>query len=165
MKCENVKKGWEEANLNTKVYPVVSTDTKPPKSTLLKHSVESIASRPPSLFQNFSWLATKACQVTTVTLVPFSTKELLHVPCTKPSTPLHTKLEGRRLAGEPPKLQEAGTPRYKFEQLSSSTQGTTLCSHTQTWASLALSLTKLVLNLGVWSMSSWEAWRTSSVCR
>ena len=43
----------------------------------------------------------------------------LHIPRTKPSTPLHTKLEGCRLAGEPRKLQGAVTPRYKFEQLSS----------------------------------------------
>ena len=41
------------------------------------------------------------------------------VPHTKTSTLLYTKLESRKLAGDPPKLQWAGTPRYKLEQLSS----------------------------------------------
>jgi len=45
----------------------------------------------------------------------------LHVPCTKMSTQLHTKLKGHKLAGEPPKLQGTGTPRYMFEQLLSTT--------------------------------------------
>jgi hypothetical protein len=38
----------------------------------------------------------------------------LHVLRTKPSSSLHIKPEGRWLAGEPPKLQKAGTPRYNF---------------------------------------------------
>ena len=83
--------------------------------------MESIAFRPPSLFYDSSWLATKACQVTTVTLILLYTTNLLHeawglhVPRTKLSTLLHIKLEGRRIAGEPPKLQGAGVPRYKLE--------------------------------------------------
>ena len=48
----------------------------------------------------------------------------LHVPHTKLSTPLHTKTKGHRLAGEPPKLQGAGTPRYKLELLSSTAHKT-----------------------------------------
>jgi hypothetical protein len=38
----------------------------------------------------------------------------LHIPRIKPSSPLHSKLEGRRFAGEPPRLQRAGTPRYNL---------------------------------------------------
>jgi hypothetical protein len=38
----------------------------------------------------------------------------LHDPRTKPSSLLHTKPEGRRLAGKPPRLQRAGTPRYNL---------------------------------------------------
>jgi hypothetical protein len=37
----------------------------------------------------------------------------LHVH-TRSSTPLHTKPEGRRLAGEQPRLQGVGTPRYNL---------------------------------------------------
>jgi hypothetical protein len=41
-------------------------------------------------------------------------EEDLHVPRTKSSSPLHTKPEGRWLAGKPPRLQGAGTPRYNL---------------------------------------------------
>jgi hypothetical protein len=45
----------------------------------------------------------------------FSIKEGgLHIPRTKPSLPLHTKPEGRWLADEPPRLQEASTSRYNL---------------------------------------------------
>jgi hypothetical protein len=50
-------------------------------------------------------------QVTTVTLAPGSTEELLHegwglhIPRAKMSTLLHTKPEGRWRASEPPRLQ------------------------------------------------------------
>jgi len=78
MKCGNV---------HTKIYPVVSVGTKPP----LVHIVEAlylvllgnqVSSR--ILLD----LPQRLCQVTAVTLIPLSTKELLHevwgLPC-----PLH----------------------------------------------------------------------------
>jgi len=97
--------------------------------SLLVHVVEainkSIASRPLSLFRGHLNLPRRLGHQGTrkflVTLIPFSTKELLHegwglhVPCTKLSTPLHTKPEDRRHADEPSKLQGAGAPRYKLE--------------------------------------------------
>jgi hypothetical protein len=82
----------------------------------------------------------------------FFTKEGgLHISHIKPSSPLHTKLEGRWLADEPRRLQGAGTPRYKFEVHSRSS---TRSQHLALTLSLALHLTKLVLNLMIWSMSS-----------
>ncbi|RLM61033.1 hypothetical protein C2845_PM14G06510 [Panicum miliaceum] len=47
-------------------------------------------------------------------LQSFSRKRGLLVSRTKPSLPLHIKPEGQRLAGESPRLQEAGTPRLQL---------------------------------------------------
>ena len=87
----------------------------------------------------------------TVTLIPISTKgdcprrRGLH-PRAKLSTPLYTKPEGRRLAGEPPKLQ--GWPAHQDTGLVHSrtiAQGSNPYLITHSRANLALTLTKLVL--------------------
>ena len=87
----------------------------------------------------------------TVTLIPIFTKRDCPRrrglrPRTKLSTPLHTKPEGRRLAGEPPKLQ--GWPAHQDTILVHSrttTQRSKPCLITHSRANLTLTLTKLVL--------------------
>ena len=88
----------------------------------------------------------------TVTLIPIFTKR----DCprrrglrsrTKLSTSLHTKPEGRRLAGEPSKLQ--GWPAHQDTILVHSrttAQGSKPCLITHSRANLTLTLTKLVLS-------------------
>ena len=77
----------------------------------------------------------------------FSTKDGgLHVPCTKSSTPLHTKPEGRRLAGEPAKLKGwAAHQDIRMVHSRTTAQGSKSCLITHSRANLALTLTKLVL--------------------
>ena len=73
-------------------------------------------------------------------------KEGVSVPRTRLSTPLHTKSEGRRLAGEPSKLQ--GWPAHQDTILVPSrttAQGSKSCLTTHSRANLALTLTKLML--------------------
>ena len=95
--------------IGMRIYPVIRFDTK----SLLHPRCSSTQSRV-SLPGN----QVSSVNTITVTLIPFSTKELahagwgLHVPRTMSLTPLHTKLEGRPRAGKPPMLQGAGTPRY-----------------------------------------------------
>ena len=92
----------ESKLFNTRIYPVVRLATKAPLLHVVEALTKSIDSRQSSLFHGH--------RVTTVTLIQISNKELLHkgwglhVPRIKPSTPLHTKPVGRRLAGEPPRL-------------------------------------------------------------
>jgi hypothetical protein len=105
------KGGYERKQIfDMKIYPMV--DIKPS----LVHVVET-------LNQEYSFSATKSLPWFFLTrhkgyvkssrpswsrfsLRSFSMKDGgLHVPRTKPSSPLHTKLEGQWLAGEPPRLQ------------------------------------------------------------
>ena len=68
------------------------------------------------------------------------------VPRTKSLTPLHTKPEGRRLAGEPQRLQ--GWPAHQDTSLVHSrntAQGSKPCLITHSRANLSLKLIKLVL--------------------
>ena len=93
---------------------------------LLKHSIKSIASRPPCLFWGSSWLATKVCQVTMVILIPLSTKELLHEGWGSPRPP-HKDVDAAPHQAEgsltlPARHQDSKDDRhieYKLEQLSS----------------------------------------------
>ena len=74
----------------------------------------------------------------------------LHVPCTKLSTQLHTKPEGRRCAGEPPRLQRwlvhrdtrwfTLEPAHKVQHLALTVSQELI---------LAQTLTKLVLSLRI----------------
>src|SRR5688572_20835490 len=116
------KRGDEgKQTLDMKIYPVVSVGTKPP----LVHVVEALAqeyyfpitkSLPGHPLTYHKGSATKVHAKFPDHLDVVSTKELLHevrglhVPRTQSSTPLHTKPEGRRLAGELLRLQGAGTP-------------------------------------------------------
>jgi hypothetical protein len=110
-------------------------------STLLKHS------RRVSLTGN----QVSFVNTITVTLIPIFTKgdsheEGVSVPRTILSTPLHTKPEGCRLAGEPPKLQ--GWPAHQDTILVHSrttAHGSKPCLISHSRANLALILTKLVL--------------------
>ena len=84
-----------------------------------------------------------------------SLREIAHeggisVPRTISSTPLHTKPEGRWLAGEPPKLQ--GWPAHQDTRMvhfRTTAQGSKPCLITHSRASLALTLTKLMLRTKV----------------
>jgi hypothetical protein len=115
-KMRKRKEGWEETNSWHVIYLMVSVGTKPP----LIHGVEALHTRvlltghqvPP---KSTTWLATKARhegprQAHLITLMSaplgsFSTKGGdLHASRTKYS-PLHTKMEGQRLAGEPLRSQ------------------------------------------------------------
>jgi len=112
-----------------------------PTSTLLKHSRRVLL--PGNQVSSVNTI--------TVTLIPIFTKRDCPQrrglrPRTKLSTPLHTKPEGRRLAGEPPKLQ--GWPAHQDTSLVHSrtiAQGSKPCLITHSRANLALTLTKLVL--------------------
>ena len=123
------------------MYPVVSIGTKPP----LVHVIEALnqeccfsatkslpqqpwpamKTRPPRLKPSFS-----------VTLIPLSTKELLHEGMGSPhlrtrlSIPLHTKPEGRRRADQSPRFQGDDSARYNFGSLKNHSQGSNiLLSH------------------------------------
>ena len=87
MKCGNVKGDEKRQTLDTKVDPVVQLGTK----ALLLHVVEA-------LYREYCFSATKSLpglfllrhqdmQVTTVTLAPGSTKELLHKGWVSPRPP------------------------------------------------------------------------------
>ena len=100
---------------------MVSVGTKPPLVHIVEALYREYCFLATKSLSGLFLLATKACQVTTVTLILLYTTNLLHeawglhVPRTNLSTLLHIKLGGRRLAGEPPKLKGAGIPRYKLE--------------------------------------------------
>jgi hypothetical protein len=73
----------------------------------------------------------------------------LHVH-TRSSTPLHTKPEGRRLAGEPPRIPRDRHTKIKAQgSLKNQHKVTTSCSHTLFRVSLALHLIELVVNLRI----------------
>jgi len=160
MKCGSLKRRDErEQTLDTKIYPVVWIATKTPLhprcwSTHEEHRFPAIKSLP--------WTQSRS------PWSRFPLKELAHeggvsVLHTMLSTPLHTKPEGSWRAGEPPMLQGAGAPRYKWLVHSiTAAQGSQPCLLTHSRANLALTLTKLVLNLRIWSISSWMAWRCFS---
>jgi hypothetical protein len=60
----------------------------------------------------------------------FPRRRSLLIPHIKPSSPLYTKPEGRRLADESQKLQGASTPRLQLRFTQESAQGhNTLFSH------------------------------------
>ena len=112
--------------LDTRIYPVVRIATKAPLrprcwSTHEKYRFPAIKSLP--------WTQSRS---------PWSRSSLREIaheggvsdPRTMSSTPLHTKPEGRWLAGELLMLQGAGAPRYKMVHSRTSTQGLTPCSHT-----------------------------------
>ena len=126
--------------LDARIYPMVWIATKAPLhprcwSTHKEYRFPAIKSHPWTQSQSpWSWS---------------SLREIAHeggvsVPRTKLSTPLHTKPEGRRLAGEPPRLQERPAHRDTIVVHSrTSTQGTTPCSLTQLRANLALKHSKM----------------------
>ena len=128
--------------LDTRIYSVVRFATKaPPTSTLLKHSRRV----------SFPGNQVSSVNTITVTLIPIFTKRDCPRrrglrPRTKLSMPFHTKPEGRRLAGEPPKLQ--GWPAHQDIRMVHSrttAQESKPCLITHSRANLALTLTKLVL--------------------
>ena len=96
-----------------------------------------------------------------ITLALFSTKELLHdgwglsVPRTMSSTPFHTKPEGQRHAGKPPRLQgwtvHQDTSRFTQEP-AHKVQHLALTLYQE--KILELTLIKLVLSLSIWSLST-----------
>jgi hypothetical protein len=156
-----VKRRWEEANSWCVIYPVVSVGTKPSLVRIVEALTKSIAFRSPSLSLDSPWLATKAHAKSSRS--PWcshhygaSTKKGSPHPLHKVILPLHTKPEGRRFANKPWRLQGASTSRYKLEALKNQYKVTTPYSHTLSRArdNLALHLTKLVLNLKIWSISS-----------
>jgi hypothetical protein len=120
-------KGGDERNqtLDARIYPVVSVGTKPPLVYVVEALTKGIASQSPSLpgllLTCHKGSATKAhakspgyLDATFTTELPM--KEGVLVPCTKPSSPLHTKPEGRR-------LQWNGTPRLQLRFTQEPTQG------------------------------------------
>jgi hypothetical protein len=134
---------------------VVSVGTKPLLVHVVKALTKSIDFQSSSLFRNSSGLATKARPLSLmpsppVILMPPSlyripTKEGLLVPRTNPWSPLHAKQEDRRLAGDPRRLQGPSILRLQLRCTQELAQDIyTLLSHFNR-ASLALSLTKLVL--------------------
>ena len=135
-------KGRDERKrtLDMRIYPVVRFVTRRPYVHVVEALTKSIASRQVS-----------SVNTITVTLIPIFTKRDCPrrrglCPRTKLSTPLHTKTEGRRLAGEPPKLQ--GWPAHQDTRMVHSrttSQGSKPCFITHLRANLVLTLTKLVL--------------------
>jgi hypothetical protein len=135
------RKGGDERKqtLDARIYPVVSVGTEPLLVYVVESLTKSIVSRSPSIFRDSPWLATKTRPLrltpsTPVTLMLFSLWSFPRrrglVPRTKLSSPLHTKLEGRRLADEPRRLQEAGTPKLQLRFTQEPAQGIyTLLSH------------------------------------
>ena len=137
-------KGRDERKqtLDTRIYPVVRIATKAPLrphcwSTHEEYRFPAIKSLP--------WTQSRS---------PWSRsslREIAHeggvsVPRTMLSMPLHTKPEGRWLAGEPPKLQ--GWLAHQDTMLVHSrttAQGSKPCLITHSRANLALILTKFVL--------------------
>jgi len=150
MKCGNVKEGWEEANSRHDDLSRGSVWQVAPTSTLLKHSIKSITSRPPSLFRDSSWLATEACQVTAVILIPLSTKEFYHKGWGSQRPPHNVADAAPHQTGGSKTCQRAtktprmaGAPRYNMVHLRTSSQGTTPCSLTLSRANLAPTLPKV----------------------
>ena len=124
-----------------------------PTFTLLKHSQRVLL-----LGNQVSSKDTKS----TITLISGSTKELLHQgrgsprpPAQSLSTPFHTKPEGRWRCRRVTRLQ--GWPAHRVQVMVHSrttAQGTQSCLLTHLGTILALSLTKDVLNLKMWSIWS-----------
>ena len=163
MKCGNVKRGWEEANSRHEdlsrgsIHLVLvrhkATPTPRCWSTLdTRHEVSSgtlldlpqrLAKSPRSSWSRFPQKS-------------FSMKDGgLHVPCTKPLTPLHTKPEGQRHAGEPPRLQGGRcTEIQEWFTLDPAHKAQHLALSLSQELILALTLTKLVLSLRIWSLST-----------
>jgi hypothetical protein len=115
------KEGCEKSNSLQVIYPMVLLGTKLP----LVHVVDALHTRVLLPGHQVShkrtiWLATKARhegshQASLVTLMPpplrsFSNRGGSPRPPHKASSALHTKLKGRRLAGEPPRLRGFGAP-------------------------------------------------------
>ena len=150
MKCENVKRGWRKANSwHMDLSRGLVSHEGTPTSTLSKHSQKVL----------FHGNQVSSMNTITVTLIPLSTKELHqegwrspcppHKECRRRSTPRQRVVD---VAGEPPRLQGWPTHRVQaWAALKNNTQGTQPCSHTQTWASLALSH-KVELDLRMWSI-------------
>ena len=138
------KEGMRESKLfDTRIYPVVRLATKAHQHP-----------RCWSTHKEYCFLATKSLPWTQsrspwprVPLRRFTKKDGgLHVPCTKMSSPLHTKPEGRwrcRRVTKTPRM--AGSP---------STCGGSLLESRHKVHNLTHSSAKLVLNLRMWSICS-----------
>jgi hypothetical protein len=151
---------------NTKMYLVISVGTKPPPrywNTPSRVSLSTTKSLP-----GIVWLAMKIVGHKGSRQVPNhlnpafyqgSFPQMMEVSMSlvqRSSMPLHTKLD---VAGESSWLQGSGTPRDNLVHSRTSSQGTIPRSYAQSWASQALSLTKYVLNIRMWSICSWMTWR------
>ena len=153
MKCGSLKRRDErKQTLDTRIYLVVRIATKTllhPRcwSTHKEYCFPAIKSLP--------WTQSRS------PWSRFSLREIVHeggvsVPRTILSTPLHTKLEGRWRAGEPPMLQGGRRTEIQWLVHSRTTaQGSQSYLLTDLGANLAQTLSKICKWLKIWSLSSW----------
>ena len=87
--------------LNTRIYPVVRITTKAPLRPRCWRTHEEYHFPP---IKSLPWIQSRS-PWSRSSLREIAHKGGVSVPRTKMSMPLHTKPEGRWLAGEPPKLQ------------------------------------------------------------
>jgi hypothetical protein len=166
MKCGSLNEGdGGKQTLDTKIYPVVSVGTRPPLVHVVEALTKSIASWSPNFFRNSSWLATKAwpLRLTPNLSVILMLPSLWSFPRRKgsPHTPHKAFIAAPHQAGGSITCWRATkTPKDRHTEiqawgsLKNHHKVTPPCSHTLSRASLALHLTKLVLNLRIWSMNS-----------
>jgi hypothetical protein len=144
---------------------VVSVGTKPPLVHVVEALTKSIIFRSPSLFRNSSWLATKARPLS-LTPSPQSPWCRFHYGASHEggvsSSPAQScrrhSTRNRRVEDLPTSYKDSKEPAHRDTSLRFTQEPTqdhnTLLSYSLSRASLALHLTKLVINLRIWSMSS-----------
>jgi hypothetical protein len=152
------------------IYPMISVGKWYPYSMLLKHSINGIASGPPSLFRGHLDLPQRLAKFP-VTLVPFSTWELLYKGWRPPRPPHKAVVTAPHQSGGLMTCRRATkAPRGRHTEvqawaaLKRSTQGTQSCSYTLTRVNLALTLSRMCYGLKMWSLCNWMAWRCCSMC-
>jgi hypothetical protein len=157
-----------------KIYHVVSIGIRLSLIHVVEALSKSIAFQSPSLFWDSSWFTTKTLAKSPVTSMGISTKELLHEGRGSPHPPHKAvvaaphQAEGSMTCQRATKTPRGGIPRYNLWFTGSlknqHTRQQRLALSLSLELILALTLLKLVLNLRMWSMSSWVAWRTFSEC-
>jgi len=148
------KRGMRESKLSTRGFiSWFGLTLSNPTSTLLKHSIKSIASRQlSSLFRDSSWVANETYQVTAVTLIPLFTKELAHEGWGLQSPrPPHKVVDAapHQAGGSLTCRRATNAPRGRHTEIQNLVHSRTMhkaatpCSLTHLRANLALTLLKV----------------------